>query len=188
MHELLEICSISLFLCTFSVFLWLKKPFSQRNLFTPLKTCFLFLMGRNPLLINDLRAYKSLYNCRDTFTNVMSALQIAPFLTNKANFLDDQMNVSSFITTNYEQRTMNYQIKNKPNSNPIQTQNKANTNPIRTQFKPKQTQNKPNFPPLPHESLYISPSHLTYAAPFRIMTCELTGLKIIVAGKLGAYS
>ncbi len=39
------------------------------------------------------------------------------------------MNVSSFITTNYEQRTMNYEIKNKPNTNPIQTQ-----------FKPKQTQ------------------------------------------------
>ena len=61
-------------------------------------------------------------------------------MQNKANFLDDEMNVTSFITINYEQRTMNYEIKNKPKTNPIQTQYKANTNPIRTQFKPKQTQ------------------------------------------------
>jgi hypothetical protein len=83
----------------------------------------------------------ALYNCRDTFTDVMSALQIAPLLTNKANFLDNQMNVSSFITTNYEQRTMNYEIKNKPKTNPIQSQykpktNPPNTNPIQTQTNP----------------------------------------------------
>jgi len=29
------------------------------------------------------------------------------------------MNVSTFITMNYEQRTMNYEIKNKPKTNPI---------------------------------------------------------------------
>jgi hypothetical protein len=80
------------------------------------------------------------YNCRDTFTDVMSALQIAPFLTNKPNFLDDQNDISPVITMNYEQRTMNYEIKNKANSNPIQSQYKANSKPIRTQFKPKQTQ------------------------------------------------
>jgi hypothetical protein len=61
-------------------------------------------------------------------------------MQNKPNFMDDQMNVSSFITIDYEQRTMNYQIKNKPNTKPIQTQYKANTNPIQTQYKPKQTQ------------------------------------------------
>jgi hypothetical protein len=61
-------------------------------------------------------------------------------MQNKPNFLGDQMNVSSFITTNYEQRTMNYEIKNKPKTNPIQSQYKPNTKPIRTQFKPKQTQ------------------------------------------------
>ena len=55
-------------------------------------------------------------------------------MQNKPNFLDDQMNVSYFITNNYEQRTMNYEIKNKPNTNPIQSQYKANTNP-----------NKPNL-------------------------------------------
>ena len=35
---------------------------------------------RNPWLINDLREYKSLYNCRETFTDVMSPLQISPLL------------------------------------------------------------------------------------------------------------
>jgi hypothetical protein len=70
----------------------------------------------------------------------MSALQIAPILTNKPNLLDGQINVSSIIITNYEQRTMNYEIKNKAKTNPIQTQYKANTNPKQTRFKPKQTQ------------------------------------------------
>jgi hypothetical protein len=70
----------------------------------------------------------------------MGALQIHLFLTNKANFLDDQINVSTFITMNYEQPTMNYEIKNKPNSNPIQSQYKPNSKPIQTQYKPKQSQ------------------------------------------------
>ncbi len=34
---------------------------THRNLFTPLETCLLFLMGRNPLLINDLRLRKITY-------------------------------------------------------------------------------------------------------------------------------
>ncbi len=48
------------------------------------------------------------------------------FMQNKPNLLNAQMNVSSAITMNYEQLTMNYANKNKPNSNPIQTQNKPN--------------------------------------------------------------
>ncbi len=96
---------------------------------------------RNLRLINDLRDCNPLYICRDTFTDVMSALQIAPVLTNKPNLLDGQMNVSSFITTNYEQRTMNYEIK----TNPIQSQFKPNTKPIQTQNKPNTKPNKPNF-------------------------------------------
>ena len=51
-------------LCVFCAFLWLKNPFNQRN----------------PRLINDLRPCKALYNCRDTFTNVMDSLQISPLL------------------------------------------------------------------------------------------------------------
>ena len=61
-------------------------------------------------------------------------------MQNKANFQKSQVNISPFITTNYEQRTMNYEVKNKANSKPIQTQFKANTNPIQSQYKPKQTQ------------------------------------------------
>jgi len=60
-------------------------------------------------------------------------------MQNKANFLESQMNVSSSITMNYEQKTMNYANKNKANTNPIkanQTQNKAKTNPIQTQSNP----------------------------------------------------
>jgi len=81
-----------------------------------------------------------LYICRVSSTDAERTLQIHPFLTNKPNFLDDQMNVSSFITMNYEQRTMNNEIKNKANTNPIQTQFKANSKPIQTQYKAKQTQ------------------------------------------------
>jgi len=69
-------------------------------------------------------------------TLVERSLQISSFLTNKANFRKSQMNVSSFITMNYEQRTMNDEIKNKPNSNPIQTQYKPNSKPIQSQYKP----------------------------------------------------
>ena len=94
-----------------------------------------------PLAHNVIvRKYLCLYKCREKITNVMGALQITPFLTNKANFLDDQMNVNTVITMNYEQRAMNYEIKNKPKTNPIQSQFKPNTKPKRTQFKPKQTQ------------------------------------------------
>jgi len=53
------------------------------------------------------------------------------------------MNVTSCLTMNYEQRTMNYEIKNKPNSNPIQSQFKPNSKPI-------QSQNKPNSNPIYH--------------------------------------
>jgi len=81
-------------------------------------------------------------------TLVERTLQIAPFLTNKANFRKSQMNVTCFLTMNYEQRTMNYEIKNKPNSKPIQTQYKPNTNPNKPNTKPIQTQfipAKPHF-------------------------------------------
>ena len=56
-------------------------------------------------------------------------------MQNKPNFQKSQMNVSSVITMNYEQRTMNDELKNKPNSKPIQSQFKPNTKPIQTQYK-----------------------------------------------------
>ena len=72
-------------------------------------------------------------------TTVESALQIHPFLTNKANFQKSQMNVTNTITRNYVKRTLGERGKNKANSNPIQTQSK----PIKANKMPKQTQNKP---------------------------------------------
>jgi hypothetical protein len=72
--------------CTFCAFLWLKNPFNQRN----------------PRLINDLRAYKALYICRETFTDVMSALQIRLFMQNEPKFRKSQMNVNRVLTTDYD--------------------------------------------------------------------------------------
>ena len=50
-------------------------------------------------------------------------------MQNKPNLLNAQMNITSVNTMNYEQLTMNYANKNKPNSKPKQTQ----TNPISIQ-------------------------------------------------------
>ena len=107
-----------------------------RNLFTPLETCLLFLMGRNPWLINDLRPNKALYACRASSTDVERTLQIHLFLTNKANFQKSQMNVSYFHTRNYEKKGHLVKWENKANTNPIQSQYKANSNPIQSQYKP----------------------------------------------------
>ena len=60
------------------------------------------LMGSSPL-----------YICREPSTNQLL------FIQNKPNLLDAQMNVSSIITTNYE-NIRNWTLgQNKPNSNPI---------------------------------------------------------------------
>ncbi|MFB0524765.1 MAG: hypothetical protein ACETVZ_04450, partial [Phycisphaerae bacterium] len=53
-------------------------------------------------------------------TTVEDPLQIGSFLTNKANFPDDQMNVTVFYTKDYEN-----------NSNCKLCENKANTKPIK---------------------------------------------------------
>jgi hypothetical protein len=90
----------------------------------------------NPWLINDLYAFKVLYICRETFTDVMSALQIGPFLTNKPNFQKVKLNVNKVLTKDYDRMDTWSIRKNKPNSNPIQSQ-----------FKPNQSQNKPNTNP-----------------------------------------
>jgi hypothetical protein len=112
-----------------------KNPFNQRN----------------PRLIKDLSAYNALYICRDTFTNVMSALQIKLFMQNKANFQKVKLNVNKVLTKDYEQmdtwsirKTKPIQSQLKPikaNSKPI----KANTMPKQSQFKPNQTQNEPKL-------------------------------------------
>jgi hypothetical protein len=104
-----------------------------------------------------LSALVPLWLCLLISTLVECALQIQPFLTNKPNFRKSQINLSPFITTNYEQRTMNYEVKNKPNSNPIQSQFKPNTKPIQSQFKansnPIQSQNEPKTNPISAQKL-----------------------------------
>ncbi len=88
------------------------------------------------------------------------------FMQNKPNFLDAQMNVSSVLTSDYENKSNWTLGQNKPNSNPNKANflkakmnvnslitkgyrkkddfevriNKPNSNPIQTQFKPKQSQ------------------------------------------------
>ena len=128
MHKLFEFRSITPFLCAFCAFLWLKNPCNLRN----------------PWLIKDLRPCEVLYNCRETFTDVMDSLQIHLFLTNKANFRKSQMNVNKVLTMNYEKKTLGQHGKNKPNTKPIQTQYKAN----QSQNKPNSNPNKPNTNPI----------------------------------------
>ena len=60
----------------------------------------------------------------------------------KANLPDDQMNVTTFLTKDYENI-----------SNWTVDENKANTNPIRTQYEPNQTQSVVSLPALPALSL-----------------------------------
>jgi hypothetical protein len=86
----------------FCAFWWLKNP---RNL-------------RNPRLINDLRAYQSLYICKETFTDVMSALQIKLFLQNEPKFRKSQMNVNKVLTKNYDKKDTWSIGKNEPKTNP----------------------------------------------------------------------
>ena len=74
----------------------------------------------------------SLYICRESSTN--SPL----FMQNKPNFLDAQINVSSFITKDYERNDIFAVPENKPNSKPI----KANSNPIQSQFPKSQNELK----------------------------------------------
>ncbi len=52
-------------------------------------------------------------------TSVENALQIAPFMQNKANFLKSQMNVNPYNTTVYENKPNWTLGENKPNTKPI---------------------------------------------------------------------
>ena len=95
----------------------------------------------NIIVHNDLRAYKTLYNCKETFTDVMSALQNNLFMQNKANFRKVKLNVSPVNTKDYDQldtwsirKTKPIQSQSKPIQSqlkPILCQNKANSNPIK---------------------------------------------------------
>ncbi len=98
---------------------WLKNPFNRRN----------------PRLTNDLRASNALYNCKETFTDVMKTLQIKLFMQNKANFRKVKFNVNQVLTKDYDQLDTWSIRKTKP----IQSQLK----PIQSQFKPIKANSKP---------------------------------------------
>ncbi len=96
-----------------------------------------------------LRAYKapvfcllSSVLCLLFFTTVEKALQISSFLTNKANFQKSQVNVTSFITKDYENKRDWTLGENKPNSKPIKA-NQSQSKPIKANKMPKQTQSNP---------------------------------------------
>jgi len=139
MHKLFEIPSITLFLCAFCAFLWLIKHLFSR---LQIKVCpkalhnFAFYIlifdfpPRQPLMSLLVSTYvhnRHLYNCRETFTDVMSALQIRLFMQNKANFRKSQMNVNKVLTTDYVQMDTWSIRKNKAKTNPKQTQTKPNS-------------------------------------------------------------
>jgi len=75
------------------------------------------------------------------FTLVKNPLQINSFLTNKANFQDAQMNLTSLITVDYENIANCKLCENKANTKPI----KANSKPIKANTNPIQSQSKPEF-------------------------------------------
>ncbi len=60
--------------------------------------------------------------------------QFESIMQNKPNLLNNQINVSKVLTKDYENKRLCRRLKNKANSNPIQSQ-----------FMPKQTQYKANF-------------------------------------------
>jgi len=96
-------------------------------------------LAPNVIVRKYLRLCKALYICRDTFTDVMSALQIHLFMQNKAKFKKVKSNVNKVLTKDYEQMDTWSRGTKQSQTNP----NKAKTNPIlankttiRTQFKP----------------------------------------------------
>jgi len=79
---------------------------ASKNLFTPLETCFCFLMGCNLRLINDLRSTK-VYVRKNNL-----------FMQNKANFRKSQMNVSTILTKDYENKTLGEHEKKQSQTKP----------------------------------------------------------------------
>jgi hypothetical protein len=75
-------------------------------------------------------------------TLVERALQISPFIPNKANVKTDKMNLSLIILKGYEALWLTFgsiRAKNKANSNPI----KPNQSQFWANFKGEQSQTKP---------------------------------------------
>jgi len=67
------------------------------------------------------------------FTSVERSLQNHLFMQNEPNFRKSQMNVSNYITMEYEKRTLGERGKNEPKTNPIYpcvASGEAGSNPI----------------------------------------------------------
>ena len=77
-------------------------------------------------------------------------------MQNKANFLESQMNVNPYNTTDYEKRTLGERGKNKPNSKPIKANllnaqinvNKVLTKDYENKWQRRVRKNKPNTKPI----------------------------------------
>ena len=132
---------------------WLKNRYNQRNL----------------RLINDLRLFMALYNCKETFTDVMKTLQIKLFLQNEPKFRKVKLNVNEVLTRDYVQIDTWSIGKNEPKTNP----NEPKMNPIKANKMPKQTQNKPNQTQFQSP---ICPGYLLINPMFQI--CCVCGLTV----------
>jgi len=108
------------------------------------------------LIINRLYSVVCLLSsflCLCSSTTVKDSLQIGPFMQNKPNFQDAQMNVNIYYTKAYKNETAFRRGKNKPNSNPIKPnlrKPKMNVNLTLTKDYRKKDDfvvriNKPNF-------------------------------------------
>jgi hypothetical protein len=119
----------------------------------------------NPIKMANIRPNNQLSiinNHCESSTLVESALQINPFLTNKAKFRKSQINVTYVITRNYEIKDTWWsgkkQSQTKPNK-PKSKKAKMNVNKVLTkdyekisnwaicENKPNSNPNKPNFKP-----------------------------------------
>ncbi len=80
--------------------------------------------GPSTFVENPLLMSRSLYTCRENFTNRLL------FMQNKPNFLRGQINATLFAAKDYDNKPPRRTRKNKPKTKPKQTQNKPKTNPI----------------------------------------------------------
>jgi hypothetical protein len=101
-------------------------------------------LAGNPWFINDLRPCKALYNCRDTFTDVMSPLQIKLFMQNKAKFRKVKLNVNNVLTKDYEQKDTWSSGKKQSQTNP----NKAKSKKAKMNVTSYMTKGYGNIPPI----------------------------------------
>ena len=90
---------------------------------------------------------KTAKNCKKSYVSdkenranhsitVENARQINLFLQNKPNSPNVQLSLTYLSTMNYVISTSLTKVKNKANSNPIQSQFKANSNPIKAKTNP----------------------------------------------------